>query len=124
MSGKRRVFQIAERIKEIVAQHLQATADPRFSLVTITTVMVSPDLRNAKVYWVVSLPTGCDREARIKEVGGALESAQGHFRSFLSKGLGIRFTPALRFYYDDTLDTAEHVEKLLARIIPPESPNE
>ncbi len=120
MSGKRRVYQIAERIKEIVAQHLIHTADPRFSLVTITAVMVSPDLRNAKVYWVVSLPSDTDRQERIDEVGGALESAQGHFRHILSKELGIRFVPVLRFYYDDTLDTAEHVERLMAKIKPAE----
>ena len=120
MTGKRRVYQIAERIKEIVAQHLITTADPRFSLVTITAVMVSPDLRNAKVYWVVSLLSNINRAERIEEVGEALDSAQGHFRRFISKELGIRFVPVLRFYYDDTLDTVEHVERLMATIRPPE----
>lgn len=120
MSGKRRVFQIGERIKEIVAQHLIHTADPRFSLVTITAVMVSPDLRNAKVYWVVSMPSNVDRDKRLHEVDQALENAQGHFRKILSKELGIRFVPVLRFYYDDTLDTAEEVERLMSRLRPEE----
>jgi ribosome-binding factor A len=116
MAGNRRVYQIAERIKEVVAEHLIHTADPRFSLVTITSVMVSPDLRNAKVYWVVSFPSGTDRQERIAEVNEALESAQGHFKRVLAKQLGVRFVPAVRFYYDDTLDTAEHVERLMERI--------
>jgi ribosome-binding factor A len=38
-----------------------------------------------------------------------------------SKQLGIRFTPELRFYYDDTLDTVEHVEQLMAKIRPKEN---
>jgi ribosome-binding factor A len=38
-----------------------------------------------------------------------------------SKKLGIRFTPELRFYYDDTLDTVEHVERLMAQIRPKEN---
>jgi ribosome-binding factor A len=118
MSGKRRVFQIGERIKEIVAQHLIHAADPRFSLVTITAVMVSPDLRNAKVYWVVSMPSNVDRNERLHEVDEALENAQGHFRKIISRELGIRFVPVLRFYYDDTLDTAEEVERLMARVRP------
>ncbi|MFO0416969.1 MAG: 30S ribosome-binding factor RbfA [Pseudomonadota bacterium] len=116
MAGSRRVYQIGERIKELVAQHLIHTADPRFSLVTITSVMVSPDLRIAKVYWVVSMPSGVDREERIADVSEAFESAQGLFRRMLAKQLGVRFVPELRFFYDDTLDTVEHVERLMSRI--------
>jgi ribosome-binding factor A len=116
MAGNRRVYQIGERIKELVAEHLLYTADPRFSLVTITSVMVSPDLRNAKVYWVVSFLSDTNREERIAEVSDAFNSALGHFRRVIAKQLGVRFVPDLRFYYDDTLDTAEHVEKLMERI--------
>lgn len=120
MSGKRRVYQIGERIKELIAEHLNRVADPRLSLVTITSVMVSPDLRNAKVYWVVSFLSGVDRSERIADVQEAFESAAGFFRRYISKQLGIRFTPELRFYYDDTLDTVEDVERLMAKIRPKE----
>lgn len=121
MSGRRRVFQMGERIKELIAEHLVHTADPRFSLVTITSVMVSPDLRNAKVYWVVSFVSGVDRDERIQEVEEAFEAAQGLFRRMLAKQLGIRFVPEVRFYYDDTLDTVEHVERLMGKIKPSEN---
>ncbi len=122
MAGSRRVYQIGERIKELVAQYLVHTADPRFGLVTITSVMVSPDLRIAKVYWVVSFVSDVDREKRVAEVAEAFESAQGYFRKMISKQLGIRFVPDLRFYYDDTLDTVEQVERLMAKIKPSENP--
>jgi ribosome-binding factor A len=118
MAGSRRVYQVGERIKELVAQHLVHTADPRFNLVTITSVMVSPDLRIAKVYWVVSTLSGVDREERISEVAEAFQSAEGLFRRLLAKQLGVRFVPQLRFYYDDTLDTVEHVEQLMSKIKP------
>lgn len=124
MAGNRRVYQVAERIKELVAEHLLYTADPRFNLVTITSVMVSPDLRNAKVYWVVSFLSGVDRDERIAEVNEAFDAAQGHFRRVLAKQLGVRFVPDVRFYYDDTLDTAEHVERLMERIKPAGKTNE
>jgi ribosome-binding factor A len=122
MSGQRRIFQIGERIREVVAEQLQRVADPRFDLVTITSVMVSPDLRNAKVYWVVSLISGVDRDARIAEVQEAFESAAGLFRKALSKQLGIRFVPEVRFYYDDTLDTVENVERLMSKVRSTENP--
>lgn len=116
MSTKRRIYQVAERIKEEVAKALQMTADPRLSLVTITSAMVSPDLRQAKVYWVVSFTSDVDRQERIDQVDEALEQAQGHFRSLLAKLLGIRFVPHIKFFYDDTLDTSEAVEKLLNKV--------
>ncbi len=121
MARNRRVFQIAERIRELTAQYLIQSADPRFNLVTITSVMVSPDLGSAKVYWVVSFLSDVDRQARIDEVDEAFEAAQGHLRSTLGKQLGIRFVPQLRFYYDDTLDTVEQVERLMGRIKASES---
>lgn len=121
MSGQRRVFQVGERIKELVAEHLNRVADPRFNLVTITSVMVSPDLRNAKVYWVVSIFGEAERAERIAEVQEAFDTASGMFRKMASKALGIRFTPELRFYYDDTLDTVENVERLMAKIRPTEN---
>ena len=90
MAGSRRVYQVAERIKELLAEHLIHTADPRFSLVTITSVMVSPDLRQAKAYWVVSFPSDADRKARIAEVEEAFQSAEGLFKRRLGKELGSR----------------------------------
>jgi ribosome-binding factor A len=124
MSGSKRVYQVAERIKEIVAEHLVYSADPRFQLVTITSVMVSPDLRNAKVYWVVSFLSGVERKERIEQVQEGLEAAAGSFRRVLAKQLNIRFVPELRFYYDDTLDTVEHVEKLMQKIKPTQNEQE
>jgi len=117
------VYQIGERIREVIAEQLQRVADPRFDLVTITSVMVSPDLRNAKVYWVVSLVSGVDRDARLKEVEEAFESAAGMFKKSLAKQLGIRFVPDIRFYYDDTLDTVENVERLMAKVRSTENPS-
>lgn len=111
MSSRRRVFRVGERIQSVVASQLIKASDPRFTLVTITSVMVSHDLRSAKIYWMVS----GDKE-RIAEVQEAFESAAGLFKRSISKELGTRFVPELKFFYDDTLDTSEEVEKLFERI--------
>jgi ribosome-binding factor A len=121
MADRRRVFRIAEQIRGLLATELHRLADPRFSLLTVTSVVVSPDLRNAKIYWV---STGAD-EARKAEVAQALISANGIFRKLLAEELGIKFVPQLRFYYDDTLDARDEVERLLSRIrTEPAPPNE
>lgn len=111
MAKQRRVHKIAEQIRNCIATHLLRVADPRFSLVTITSAVVSPDLRNAKVYWMVS-----GDEERRAEVAAAFESAAGLFRRAIGSELGIRFVPELTFYYDDTFDTSDSIDRLFARI--------
>ncbi len=111
MSSNRRVYRIAERIRTLIAERLFHVADPRFALVTITSAVVSPDLGQAKVYWVVG---GDDK--RKKDVADAFKSAAGQFRQAIAKELGIRFVPHLKFFYDDTLDTSEQIEELFARV--------
>ena len=111
MAAQRRAFQVAGKIREIIASELMTTADPRFTLVTVTSVMTSGDMRHAKIYWTVT--GGRDR---IEEVSEAFRSAAGMFRRVLASRLGIRFVPEIRFYYDDTCDTSDEVARLLARV--------
>ncbi len=111
MANQRRVFKIGERIQGIIASELLRVADPRFIMVTISSVVVSPDMRNAKVYWVAS--ADAERRAEIDE---AFEGARGLFRKAIARDLDIRFIPHLKFFYDDTLDVTAHVEQLFSRI--------
>ena len=114
MSGRRRTFKVGERIQEVVARELLRLSDPRFHLVTIITVVVSSDLRHAKVFWVVS--GGADRIAEVKE---AFEAAGGALRARVGRELKLRVVPQLAFHYDNTLDVQSHVEALIARIAKP-----
>jgi len=98
-------------VREIVALQLLQMTDPRFSLVTVTSASISPDLRNAKVYW--SVVGGKERTEEVRE---AFRHAEHIFRRALAKELSVRFVPEIRFYYDDTADTAATVDALLKRI--------
>jgi ribosome-binding factor A len=95
----------------VIASQLLKASDPRFFLVTITSVVVTGDLRSAKVYWMVS--GGKDR---IPEVEEAFASATGLFKRAIAKDIGMKFVPDLRFFYDNTLDTNEEVERLFDRV--------
>lgn len=110
MANNRRVYRVAQQIRSQLAQLLLHMQDERFSLVTITAVVVSPDLKVAKVYWVVS-----DSTTRRKAVEQAFEGAARHLRKELAHSLELRVVPELRFYYDTTLDTVEEVDRLLAK---------
>ena len=107
----RRVFRISEKIREIVAREVIQHVPRSLPLVTITAVVVSPDLREAKIYW--STANGVDKQ---RQVQGELERGAGHYRSIVAKELGSKFTPTIKFYYDDTLDVTEQVEKLLQSV--------
>ena len=121
MAQQRRVYKVAEQIRSLIATQLHRLSDPRFSLVTITSVQLSPDMRNAKVYWTVSGPKHSHVEARLNEIEHAFKGAAGSFRREIAQDLGLRSVPEVRFYYDDTLDVIERTRDLFDRVHEKES---
>lgn len=106
-----RTEKIAEIIKkELSVILLRETNDPALGLVTITTVKVSGDLNNAKVYVSV-----LDKERRQITLDH-LNNAKGHFRSKLAGRIKIRRVPEISFYIDDTLDYVENINRLIRKI--------
>ena len=91
---------------------LQEVADPRLRHVTISHVRVSADLRQARIYYVLS-QTGAGEK---REAARALERARGFFRSHLARTLNLRRTPQLSFHFDPMDEEAARVEALLAEI--------
>lgn len=110
MKSQRRMFRVAQAVRQQLAKQIYKSTDDRFNLVTITSVQVSPDLRHAKVYWVAH-----ESKEALEQIGEAFVSANGFFRKGLADHLELRFIPTLRFYYDDTLDAAQNVEALLSK---------
>ncbi len=84
--------------------------DPRLAGVLVSDVRMTADLRQARVYYRLLGDAG-DRRA----VQHALERATPFLRTAAGRSLGLRVTPALRFEYDTTPDTAARVEELLRK---------
>ena len=105
---KDRVASALERaISNIIAQELN---DPRLGLVTITGVEVSPDIKNAFVYFS-SLH---DKKEALK----ALERAKGYIRSGLARRVRLRTIPELFFRIDDTYEKGKRIDELFEKIRP------
>ena len=103
-----RIGRINEEIQRELASLLRTVKDPRVhSLVTITRVDTTPDLRYAKVY--VSVLDKSD----VKEVVKGLKSAGGYLRREVGRALSLRYTPELVFQADDSIDRGTHILKLL-----------
>jgi len=104
-----RARKLAVRIREIVAATLETQVkDPRLGMVTITDTKVTPDLREATVYYTVY----GDDESR-QASAQALESAKGVLRSTVGRQTGIKFTPSLTFVADHVPEHAANIEELL-----------
>jgi ribosome-binding factor A len=102
---------VAEAIKnELTVLLLQRVRDPRLREVTITSVQMSPDLKQAKVYYAI--PVGRDAGPVTK----ALRSAKGFFRSQIAKQMNMRYTPDLVFYHDRKNEETERLEDLFREI--------
>ncbi len=109
MGSEARARKLADRIKVIVAQTLEMRIkDPRLGFITITDVRITPDLRDASVFYTV-LGTQEERQS----TAAALASSKGMLRSEVGKGTGVKFTPTLEFILDAIPENAAHVEQLL-----------
>jgi ribosome-binding factor A len=102
-----------ERVAQVIQQHLASVfargnmKDPRLGLVTITGAKISPDLRQARVYWTVH------GDAKVQEeTKKGLEAARGFLRRELGQ-LGLRVVPDLAFSYDEAIDRGDRIDQLL-----------
>ncbi|MFM7747401.1 MAG: 30S ribosome-binding factor RbfA [Bacteroidota bacterium] len=82
------------------------------SLVTVTMVRVTADLSLARVYLSVFGPNQTEsKETVVHKLRQAKSAIRGELGHRIRNQL--RVVPDLEFYLDDSLDYAEHIEKLL-----------
>jgi len=104
----------AERVGDLIRAELarllrEEVRDPQVGFVTVNDVRLSPDLRQARV-WVTAI--GTPRE----ETMDALRRATPFLRRGLARAADLRFTPELRFDWDETIERGIRVEGLLREI--------
>lgn len=110
MADQARARRLAVRIREIVASTLEKQVkDPRLGMVTITDARLTPDLRDATLYYTVY----GDEAARVGSAI-ALESARGVLRTEVGRQTGIKFTPTLAFVPDAVPEQSERINELIA----------
>jgi ribosome-binding factor A len=109
MTDPAKVRKHAERVRELVAEALRGIKDPRLGMITITDSRITPDLREATLYYTV-----LGDVAEQAATAAALDSAKGLLRSTVGKALGLRHSPSLTFEQDVVQDTVRHIDELLA----------
>ena len=94
-----RIERINEQIQRELADLIRNLKDPRVqdTMISITRVETTPDLRWAKVY--VSFL----QADRAKDAIKGLKSAGGYLRRELGRALNLRYTPELNWELDDSI---------------------
>jgi ribosome-binding factor A len=108
MAGER-MRSINEVMRKVIGTAIATELeDPRIGFVTVTAVETSPDLRSARVYVSVL----GDEEERDRTLA-ALASAHGVLQSAIARETRIKYTPTLRFMYDEGPERSVRLSRLL-----------
>ena len=104
-----RIGRINEEIQKELASLIRNLKDPRVqdTMISITRVEATPDLRYAKVY--VSFL----QEDRAEGAMKGLKSAGGYLRRELGRALQLRYTPELMWALDDSITYGARMLELI-----------
>ena len=100
--------QVKREIMQIIQEELQ---DPRLQFVTILEVIVSKDLRHAKVFY--SFLGNAQQQKKAQQ---GLEGAVKMIRRLIGERMQMRYTPDLIFIYDYSLEAGAKIEAKLQEI--------
>ena len=105
-SRNRRVADLIQReLAVLIQRYVQG---PEVGLVTISTIDVSPDLGNARVYI-----TCLGNQTGIEDIIDLLNEMAGQFRRELAKTSTMRSVPRLEFRFDQALEHANRLTDLI-----------
>ncbi|MBR6663954.1 MAG: 30S ribosome-binding factor RbfA, partial [Alphaproteobacteria bacterium] len=77
------------------------------TLVTVTKVTVSPDLKYCTVWFMTN------NGNYLQEVLGGLQLAANFFRKQVAAKTSLRYVPEINFRVDKTFEAVDEIEKLL-----------
>ncbi len=113
-----RTEKVAEEIKHKLntAMSKDLSEIGGLGLVTISKVIISPDLKLAKVYL-----TFLGNKEPVEKCLEKINSKKKHIRYILAKHIILKYMPDLNFYYDDTAEYADKMQRLINEIHKEES---
>lgn len=103
---------VAEVLKRGLADVLRQDYEhPDAAKITLTAVDMSPDLRNARVFFTL-----LTKEIDSNKITADLNKASGYFRHCLRDRVDLRGLPKLKFEYDTSVDRGAHMEALFDQL--------
>jgi ribosome-binding factor A len=118
--AKYRTERVGELLLSFLSQELRRLSDPRFEKITLTGANVSPDLKNARIYWaahgVKDKADIDDKEQKILQ--SVLDGVTGLLKRRVGEELKLRYVPQLRFTYDESINYGFNIENILLQTNP------
>lgn len=108
-----RLQRVSDEIKRIVADiFIRDLPHEGAGLITVTKVVCTSDLREARIY--VSIYN--QDKAVVEKTMQQIRHEATFIRGLVGHRLLLRFVPKLLFFYDDSQEYAEHIERLFQNI--------
>ena len=113
-SKSQRQLRVGEELRHLISNvlHRETFYDEilESNNITVTEVNVSPDLKNAKVYF---MPLGGKQK---NEVLDSLNKLKGYIQKLISSDIKLRQIPRLSFEIDTTFEYADKIDNILFKL--------
>tara|TARA_B000000557_G_scaffold182428_1_gene149061 strand:+ start:1471 stop:1845 length:375 start_codon:yes stop_codon:yes gene_type:complete len=107
-----RVDRVGNQILDILSSILIKYIDlSNLGFITFTYVRVSPDLKNAKVFYSI-----LDSKKTDEEINIAINQKRKAFKKYMGPQLQLKSTPDLRFYRDESILYENKINQMLLKL--------
>jgi ribosome-binding factor A len=110
-----RTARVNEVVREVLADELERLSDSRLGFVTVTGVEVTPDLRQATVYYSALIPAEGEAEHE-RSTAVALRQVIPQLQAAIGRQVRMKYTPHLVFREDPAIKTGERVDEILRQL--------
>ena len=107
----RRTVRVAEVLRKELAACMSKSLDLEGMLITISSVDLPPDMKQAFVY-VSSLNPNLEMKDALK----ILNRNRREWQSSIGRRLGTKFTPQLNFRFDDAVERGDRVMEIMTKL--------
>jgi len=107
----RRTVRVAEVLRKELASQMSQSLDLEGLLITISSVELPPDMKQAYIY-VSTLNPEVDKEMALKLLNRNRVAWQG----IIGRRLGTKFTPQLIFRFDEAIERGDRIMEILTEL--------
>lgn len=100
----------ADVLRELSSIMLLEAKDETLKHITLTGCEVTSDLGLARVYYTYM------GDESLEAVKANLEEAAPYLRTVLASRVELRHTPELKFFYDNSVEYGQNIERILNKI--------
>ena len=106
-----KIERISSEVLRVLSEIMLLEAkDETLKHVTITDCVVTNDLSFANVYYTYM------GDESLEDVKKNLEVAAPYLRTVLASKIELRHTPELRFFYDESIEYGQNIERIINKL--------